>query len=334
VTAKLEAVNDQPAALVGNAASPSDSRAKLDNQPGNPAPAAEAIFAFPVALPMAAAPSKGENTLQPAKGSVEKATPGASNSRNPIVANNGNAETGKTSDRVSGSSAMPHGAQNSPQSPQATQTDPSHTTVTSPRATNSDVPQAQTQAPAQTQSTPVPAAFAAEAAHRASDIAETAGRFSEQLGVPAPMRSNGGEAVTTSSVNTAKLMQTLGESEMHVGMRSSEFGDISIRTSINQQQMVTRISLDHSDLSQAISAHVSTMQTKLGENFGLNASIEVHNLGSSHSGEPGQSSQREQGALNQSAQAGGAQFVPEEESGITMEAPANAGNGNRLDIRA
>jgi hypothetical protein len=26
--------------------------------------------------------------------------------------------------------------------------------------------------------------------------------------------------------------------------------------------------------------------------------------------------------------------VPEEESGITMEAPANAGNGNRLDIRA
>jgi hypothetical protein len=334
VTAKLEAVNDQPAALVGNAASPSDSRAKLDNQPGNPAPAAEAIFAFPVALPMAAAPSKGENTLQPAKGSVEKATPGASNSRNPIVANNGNAETGKTSDRVSGSSAMPHGAQNSPQSPQATQTDPSHTTVTSPRATNSDVPQAQTQAPAQTQSTPVPAAFAAEAAHRASDIAETAGRFSEQLGVPAPMRSNGGEAVTTSSVNTAKLMQTLGESEMHVGMRSSEFGDISIRTSINQQQMVTRISLDHSDLSQAISAHVSTLQTKLGENFGLNASIEVHNLASSHSGEPGQSSQREQGALNQSAQAGGAQFVPEEESGITMEAPANAGNGNRLDIRA
>jgi hypothetical protein len=129
-------------------------------------------------------------------------------------------------------------------------------------------------------------------------------------------------------------MQTMSESEMHVGMRSSEFGDISIRTSITDQQMVTRISLDHSELSQAISAHVSSMQTKLGEDSGLNASIEVHNLGSSHSGEPGQSSQREQRALHQSSQNGNALFPPEEETGMSMAALVNAGNGNRLDIRA
>jgi hypothetical protein len=148
------------------------------------------------------------------------------------------------------------------------------------------------------------------------------------------MHSDGGEAVATSSVNTAKLMQTMSESEMHVGMRSSEFGDISIRTSVTQQQMVTRILLDHSDLSQAISAHVSTMQAKLGEELGLNASIEVHSLGSQLSGEQGQSSPRDQRAFNQSAQGGSVQSVPEEEPGLSMAALANAGNGSRLDIRA
>jgi hypothetical protein len=148
------------------------------------------------------------------------------------------------------------------------------------------------------------------------------------------MHSDGSEPVPTSSVNAAKLMQTMSESEMRVGMRSSEFGDISIRTTITQDQMVARISLDHSDLSQAISAHVSTMQTKLGEDFGLNASIEVHNIGSQLSGEQGQSSQREQGTFSHSAQTGRAQPAAEEEAGMIPAAMANAGNGNRLDIRA
>jgi hypothetical protein len=98
--------------------------------------------------------------------------------------------------------------------------------------------------------------------------------------------------------------------------------------------MVTRISLDHSELSQAISAHVSTMQTKLGADSGLSTSIEVHNLGSSLSGEPGQSSQRDQRPFHQPGQSSAASFVPEEESGVSMAAMANAGSGNRLDIRA
>jgi hypothetical protein len=180
----------------------------------------------------------------------------------------------------------------------------------------------------------VPAASAAATAQRGSDVPETAARPGEQQGVPAPTHSDGSEAVATSGVNTAKLMQAMGESEMRVGMRSSEFGDISIRTTITPEQMVTRISLDHSDLSQAISAHVSTMQTKLGEDFGLNASIEVHNMGSQPSGEQDQSSQREQGAFNSSAQTGRAQLAPEEEAGLIPAALTNAGNRNRLDIRA
>jgi hypothetical protein len=139
------------------------------------------------------------------------------------------------------------------------------------------------------------------------------------------------EALATSSINTAKLMQTMSESEMHIGMHTAEFGEISIRTTIAQQQMVAQISLDHSGLSQAISDHVSTMQTKLGEDYGLNASIEVHSLGSSLSGEPDQSSQREQKAFTGSVPKHSPQA---EETSMSLAALAAPQIGDRLDIRA
>jgi hypothetical protein len=338
VADKTAAFASQPVAVADKAAAPGASGTKLDNQPRNAAPSADGIFVAPATLPMAAAHSSSENANQPVSNSTQKATPDASRSRNPIVANTGNAVTGKAGDGASGSSAMPHSSQSNTQSSQTTQADPSHTADAASRTADNAAPQAQ--APAQTltqaqaQTIPVPAASAAAPAQRGPDVPETTARIGEQQGVPAPMHSDGSEAVATSSVNTAKLMQTMGESEMHVRMRSSEFGDISIRTTITQEQMVARISLDHGDLSQAISAHVSTMQAKLGEDFGLNASIEVHNLGSQLSGEQGQSSQREQGAFNQSAQTGRAQLAPEEEAGLIPAALTNAGNGNRLDIRA
>ncbi len=94
----------------------------------------------------------------------------------------------------------------------------------------------------------------------------------------------GEDAVQASGINSAKLIQTMGETEMHVGMHSVEFGDISIRTSLSQQQMVTQISLEHNDLSQMISSHLSTVQAKLGEEYGLHASIQVNSQGAPMSG--------------------------------------------------
>ena len=155
---------------------------------------------------------------------------------------------------------------------------------------------------------------------------------------PASIQHDGGEVPATSSINTAKLMQTMSESGMHIGLNSTEFGEISIRTSIAQQQMVAQISLDHSGLSQAISAHVSTMQTKLGEDYGLNASIQVHNLGSSqgssHSGEPGQSAQRDQRAFAGSASTNSTPSPQPEETSLSLAALATPGSEDRLDIRA
>ena len=142
----------------------------------------------------------------------------------------------------------------------------------------------------------------------------------------------GEEAVASSGINSARVIQTMGETEMHVGMHSAEFGDISIRTSVSAQQMVTQISLDHNDLSQAISTHLSSVQAKLGEEYGLHASIEINNQGAPLSGGQGEGSQREQQAFGRSSQ--GKPIVPASagESVAGVVALSGAGSGHGLDI--
>jgi hypothetical protein len=141
---------------------------------------------------------------------------------------------------------------------------------------------------------------------------------------------DGDERAATSGVNAARLIQTMGETEMRVGMQSAEFGSISIRTSVSQQQMTAQISLDHGDLSQAISGHISSLQTKLVNDYGLHTVIQVNHQGASASSDQG-SGQREQRAFAPSAQGGSA---PEMDVGLSQVVLAGACDGARLDIRA
>jgi len=150
--------------------------------------------------------------------------------------------------------------------------------------------------------------------------------------LPASAHLVAGEGTPASGINSAKLIQTMGQTEMHVGMHSVEFGDISIRTSLSQQQMVTQISLDHNDLSQAISSHLSTVQAKLGEEYGVRASIEINNQGAPLSGGQGNSQPRDQqssGHYSSGARAGPAERSENVSSVVGL---SSAGSGHGLDI--
>jgi hypothetical protein len=150
--------------------------------------------------------------------------------------------------------------------------------------------------------------------------------------LPAAAHLMAGEGTPASGINSAKLIQTMGETEMHVGMHSAEFGDISIRTSLSQQQMVTQISLDHNDLSQAISSHLSTVQAKLGEEYGLHASIVVNNQGAPLSGGQGNSPQRDQQSPGRPSSGVGVGPAERSESVSSVVGLPSAGSGHGLDI--
>jgi hypothetical protein len=169
-------------------------------------------------------------------------------------------------------------------------------------------------------SQPHVALSASDAPTKAQDSADAAAEQLERTG-----------SAAGAGINTARLVQTMSESEMRVGMRSTEFGDISIRTSVSQQQLTAQISVDHGELGNAISAHLPSLQSKLGSDFGLHASIEVNQLGGSATGGSGQSSHQNHKMISQP--------VPLDSSALQADAdpitlPHESLEVSRLDIRA
>jgi hypothetical protein len=142
------------------------------------------------------------------------------------------------------------------------------------------------------------------------------------------------DAAPASGINAARVMQSMGGTEMRVGMHSAEYGDISIRTSLSPQQMTTQISVDHSELGQAISAHASGVQARFQEQYGMQSSIEVNRQGASTPGESGSSPQREQQGFVRSARVENAAVSTESDVGLSQLAMVGADSGYRLDIRA
>ncbi len=86
---------------------------------------------------------------------------------------------------------------------------------------------------------------------------------------------------TKSIINTSKLMQTVNQSEMRVGMRSAEFGDISIRAQATHDSILTQIQVDHPELASSLATHVPDMQARLASHG--NVEIQVNST-QAHSG--------------------------------------------------
>jgi hypothetical protein len=136
----------------------------------------------------------------------------------------------------------------------------------------------------------------ASGSHTTSGSTDTSAHRGSESGDLTSQQWVGSESAGMSGISVARLIQTMGATEMRVGMHSSEFGDISIRTSVAQQQMQTQISVDHSELGNALSAHIPNMQAKLGSEYGLHATIEVNQSGASFSSDGDRSQQHQQKA--------------------------------------
>jgi len=145
--------------------------------------------------------------------------------------------------------------------------------------------------------------------------------------------AEGENVPAATGINAARLIQTMGQTEMRVGMHSSEFGDISVRTYVSQQQMSAQISVDHGALSAAISARIPSMQEKFGNDHGVHASVQVNQGSASFSEGREQASQRDQkSAFYQAPLAQAVQESDVERS--ALRSPPSTADSYRLDIRA
>ena len=278
--------------------------------------------------PSAAAmiPSKGD-LLQPTGKSAQKNTADAAGTKNSDTATATNTVQAKAADSSgTAGDASSHNSQSNGQLAQHSQPDSSQSVVAMPKVTDSGAAQAQ----------PVPAsAVSHEATISTGATSGVQGGTHQGLERSDTGSSglDGDELTAATGIDAAKLVQTMSETEMRVGLHSNEFGAISIRTSVSQQQMLAQISLDHAGLSQAISAHISSMQTKLGNDSGLDTLIQVNHQTASTAGQ-GNSQQRDQRSSVPSVPAEGAAVPADPDVGISPVVLAGTSTGYRLDIRA
>ena len=82
-------------------------------------------------------------------------------------------------------------------------------------------------------------------------------------------------AAAEPAINTARVLETLHGTELRLGLHSTEFGSISIATSVSSEGIAAQIALDHSTLGKALATHLTSMEEKLGSSFGLPAKVEL-----------------------------------------------------------
>ena len=100
----------------------------------------------------------------------------------------------------------------------------------------------------------------------------------------------------------------MGQSEMRVGMRSNDFGDISISTSATRDLISAQISLEHGELARTLALHLPEMQARLGGSQAMDVRIDMNGqaTGQGTGTSPGMSSGSADGSRGDRQQKGGA----------------------------
>jgi hypothetical protein len=143
-------------------------------------------------------------------------------------------------------------------------------------------------------------------------------------------------------INTAKLIQSMGQSEMRVGMRSNDFGSISISTSATRDLISAQISVDHGELARTIATHLPEMQARLGGNQAMDVRVDMNGqaTGQGTRTSPGMSNgsaDASRGDRQQKGNAGSSQSADGfsgQRSSIAAVGLPSGGADARLDIRA
>jgi hypothetical protein len=307
---------------------------------GTEQPSDEAVAAsaqVPLAAPLPSDENINAAVVQPVAKTALKEASSAAGLKSPAAASTAPSATSKSADQAEASNNIAsHAAQQNGQPQQDSQSDRPQPAAVAPQAADHSPSQGTTQSQPQTAAAQVAVPVAAPetaAAHRAPDGAADTPRAMDQREASAQVNAEGSEDAAVSSISAAKLTQALNATEMRVGMHSVEFGDISIRTSVSQQELLAHISLDHSDLSQALAAHLSSVQTKLGDDSGLRTTIQIDQQGSAPSDGSGHSSPQEQRPFASSLRSESAASLAENDNNLNPANLAMASDG-RLDIRA
>jgi hypothetical protein len=126
-----------------------------------------------------------------------------------------------------------------------------------------------------------------------------------------PIPSAGAMEQSLPTINSARLIQTMGQSEMRVGLHTSDFGNISISTSATRDMVSAQILLDHGELAKTLVAHLPEIQARLGADGPLQIRVDMNGQAANQGGGTSQGlSQSSAGSNADRQQKGGSPYQP------------------------
>jgi hypothetical protein len=133
-----------------------------------------------------------------------------------------------------------------------------------------------------------------------------------------------------SVINTAKLIQSIGQTEMRVGLRSNDFGNISISTSATRDLISAQISLDHGELARTLAVHLPEMQARFGGAQVMDVRIDMNGQAT------GQGGAGIQANMSDGSAAGGSRGERQQKGSVASSQSSDsfAGPGNSIAVAA
>ncbi len=103
-------------------------------------------------------------------------------------------------------------------------------------------------------------------------------------------------AALVSTISSARLTQKVSQSEMRVDLRSEDFGQISVHSTLGKGSVSTQITLENTQLGSTLATHVRELEQRLDRDHGLRASVSIDTRsgGRSPSDDPGGSDHKGQ----------------------------------------
>jgi flagellar hook-length control protein FliK len=165
------------------------------------------------------------------------------------------------------------------------------------------------------------------------------GATASTAGQPAPV-THEAEAGETSGplpgtlVNSAKLIERMGHTEMRVGIHAGELGSVDIRTAISKHQFTAEISVEKGDLGRALTSELPGLHSRLSEQRIPFPSVTIQEYSNGSSSNLEQRQREDRRALQTNSGATGE--VSQESSSTLLDAiaasEADAGSGIDLHM--
>ncbi|MFZ0685992.1 MAG: hypothetical protein WAM89_10645 [Terriglobales bacterium] len=99
-------------------------------------------------------------------------------------------------------------------------------------------------------------------------------------------------------VNSAKLVERMGEAELRIGIQAGQFGTVDIRTSMIRNQFTAEISVERGELGRVMAAELPGLQDRLAEQRVPIANITLQNHAGDHSAPSEERRQRDGQQVN------------------------------------